>query len=141
MIWCRAVSFTALGQWPSIAAREGFVLVDVVAEVESGAKERDGLADVQARVLAGEAQGIIFPKVDRLGRSMVHLLKVVDWAAKNRIDLLSADEGWQVRDGAKVDKMLPFRLAMAEVELERQSAARRGRVRGRRHHARGGSTP
>jgi DNA invertase Pin-like site-specific DNA recombinase len=90
-----------------------------VAEVESGAKEREGLAEVQARVLAGEAQGIIFPKVDRLGRSMIHLLKVVDWAAKNRIDLLSADEGWQVRDGAKVDKMLPFRLAMAEVELER----------------------
>ncbi|MBU0611784.1 MAG: recombinase family protein [Armatimonadetes bacterium] len=101
------------------AVREGFVLVDVVAEVESGAKERDGLAEVQARVLAGEAQGVIFPKVDRLGRSMVHLLKVVDWAVKNRIDLLSADEGWQVRDGKKIDKMLPFRLAMAEVELER----------------------
>lgn len=101
------------------AAREGFELLDVVAEVESGAKERDGLAEVQARVLAGEAQGIVFPKVDRLGRSMVHLLKVVDWAVKSRVDLLSADEGWQVRDGAKVDKMLPFRLAMAEVELER----------------------
>ncbi|MEN6640950.1 MAG: recombinase family protein [Armatimonadia bacterium] len=101
------------------AIREGFTLVDVVAEVESGAKERDGLAEVQARVLAGEAQGIIFPKVDRLGRSMVHLLKVVDWAVKSRIDLLSADEGWQVRDGKKIDKMLPFRLAMAEVELER----------------------
>jgi DNA invertase Pin-like site-specific DNA recombinase len=101
------------------AASEGFELVDVVSEVESGAKERDGLADVQARVLAGEAQGILFPKVDRLGRSMVHLLKVVEWAVVNRVDLLSADEGWQVRDGAKVDKMLPFRLAMAEVELER----------------------
>src|SRR5664279_5171599 len=33
------------------AVREGFTLVDVVAEVESGAKERDGLAEVQARVL------------------------------------------------------------------------------------------
>lgn len=84
------------------AARDGFELVDVVAEVESGAKERDGLAEVQARVLAGEAQGIIFPKVDRLGRSMVHLLKVVEWAAHNRVDLFSADEGWQVREGAKV---------------------------------------
>jgi len=101
------------------AAREGFELVDVVSEVESGAKERDGLAEVQARVLTGEAQGILFPKIDRLGRSMIHLLKVVEWAVTNRVDLLSADEGWQVRDGAKVDKMLPFRLAMAEVELER----------------------
>lgn len=101
------------------ASREGLELVDVVSEVESGAKERDGLAEVQSRVLAGEAQGILFPKVDRLGRSMIHLLKVVDWAQKNGVDLLAADEGWQVRDGEQVDKMLPFRLAMAQVELER----------------------
>ncbi|NCO34099.1 MAG: hypothetical protein AUJ92_10590 [Armatimonadetes bacterium CG2_30_59_28] len=101
------------------AASAGFDIVDIVSEVESGAKERNGLAAVQARVIAGEAQGIIFPKIDRLGRSMIHLLKIVEWAVQNRVDLLSADEGWQVRDGKKIDKMLPFRLAMAEVELER----------------------
>jgi DNA invertase Pin-like site-specific DNA recombinase len=101
------------------AAREGLQIVDIVSEVESGAKERDGLAEVQERVMAGEAQGIIFPKIDRIGRSMVHLLKIVEWAVANSVDLLAADEGWQVRDGKKVDKMLPFRLAMAEVELER----------------------
>ena len=101
------------------AEGEGFELVDVVSEVESGAKERDGLAEVQERVIAGEAQGILFPKVDRLGRSMIHLLRIVEWAGERQVDLLSADEGWQVRDGEKVDKMLPFRLAMAEVELER----------------------
>ena len=50
---------------------------------------------------------------------MVHLLHVVEWAQANRVDLLAADEGWQVRDGKQVDKMLPFRLAMAQVELER----------------------
>jgi DNA invertase Pin-like site-specific DNA recombinase len=102
-----------------VAAREGLELVDVVAEVESGAKEREALAEVQARIMAGEAQGIIFPKVDRLGRSLLHLLRIVEWAVAGGVDLLSADEGWQVRDGVKVDKMLPFRLAMAEVELER----------------------
>lgn len=101
------------------ADREGLQLVDVVQDVESGAKPRDGLDDVQARILAGEAQGILFPKVDRLGRSQFHLLQVVRWAIGRRVDLLSADEGWQVRDGEKVDKMLPFRLAMAEVELDR----------------------
>jgi len=101
------------------AAREGLELIDVVQEVESGAKERDGLAEVQARIMDGEAQGIIFPKVDRLGRSMIHLLKIVDWAVSEGVDLLATDEGWQVRNGKKTDKMLPFRLAMAEVELER----------------------
>lgn len=103
----------------ALAAAEGFELLDIVQDVESGAKERDGLAQVQERIMAGEAQGIIFPKVDRLGRSMIHLLKIVEWATQNGVDLLSTDEGWQVKDGKKVDKMLPFRLAMAEVELER----------------------
>lgn len=103
-----------------VAAREGLELIEVVAEVASGAKaDREALAEVQRRVLAGEAQAIVFPKVDRLGRSMVHLLKVVAWAQENGVDLLAADEGWQVRDGQQVDKMLPFRLAMAQVELER----------------------
>lgn len=103
----------------AVAEQEGFDLIDVVADVESGAKERDALADVQRRIMAGEAQGIIFPKIDRLGRSMIHLLKLVQWAEQEGVDLLATDEGWQVRDGQKADKMLPFRLAMAEVELER----------------------
>jgi DNA invertase Pin-like site-specific DNA recombinase len=101
------------------AAREGFEVVDIIREVASGAKERDGLAEAQARILAGEAQGMIFPKVDRVGRSQIALLKLVEWAMENRVDLLSADEGWQVRDGREIDKMLPFRVAMAKVELER----------------------
>ncbi len=101
------------------ATREGLELVDVVCDVESGAKQRDGLDAVQARVAAGEAQGIAFPKVDRLGRSMIHLLKIVAWAKESGADLLRADEGCQVRDGQEVDKMLPFRQAMAQVELER----------------------
>jgi DNA invertase Pin-like site-specific DNA recombinase len=101
------------------AADEGLELTDVVAEVASGSKARDGLAEVQRRVIAGEAQGIIFPKIDRLGRSMIHLLKIVEWAEAERVDLLSSDEGWQVRNGEKVDRMLPFRCAMAQVERER----------------------
>ena len=102
-----------------VADREGFELVEIVTEVESGAHEdRKGLADVQRRVLSGEARGIIFPKVDRLGRSLPHLWRIVEWATKNRVDLFSADEGWQMRDGAKVDRFLGFRLDIAEFELE-----------------------
>jgi len=101
------------------AEREGFTLVDVVCDVASGSKQRDGLDNLQDRILAGEAQGIITPKIDRLGRSQVHLLHFVAWCTEHTVDLLTADEGWQVRDGKQVDKMLPFRLAMAQVELER----------------------
>jgi len=100
-------------------AKEGLGIVAFIEDTASGASERDGLKEVQQRVMAGEAQGIVFPKVDRVGRSMVALLHLVEWAQANRVDLLSADEGWQVRDGKQVDKMLPFRLAMAQVELDR----------------------
>ena len=34
-------------------------------DAESGAKQRDGLEDVWARVRAGEAEGILFGKTDR----------------------------------------------------------------------------
>ena len=101
--------------------REGLQLVDVVCDVASGAKTRDGLTEVQRRLEAGEAQVLVSPKVDRIGRSLVGLYHLVEWAKAKGVDVLTADEGWQVRDGATVDKMLPFRMAMAEVERERIS--------------------
>lgn len=102
-----------------VCEREGLELVDVVVEVESSTKRRPGLESLQARVRSGEARCITYPKLDRLGRSLIDTAKLVEWACAECVDLLSADEGWQVRDGVKVDKMLPFRLAMAEVELQR----------------------
>jgi DNA invertase Pin-like site-specific DNA recombinase len=102
-------------------AREGLQLVEVVCDVASGAKQRDGLAAVQRRLEAGEAQVLVSPKVDRIGRSLVGLYHLVEWAEAKGIDVLTADEGWQVRAGKRVDKMLPFRMAMAEVERERIS--------------------
>jgi DNA invertase Pin-like site-specific DNA recombinase len=99
--------------------REGLQLVDVVCDVASGAKTRDGLTGVQRRLEAGEAQVLVSPKVDRIGRSLVGLYHLVEWAKAKGVDVLTADEGWQVRAGKTVDKMLPFRMAMAEVERER----------------------
>jgi len=102
-----------------VCEREGIELVEVVVEVESGAKVRPGLTALQARIREGEARCIVYPKLDRLGRSLIDTAKLVEWACAEGVDLLSADEGWQVRGGEKADKMLPFRLAMAEVELQR----------------------
>jgi site-specific DNA recombinase len=101
------------------ADREGLELLDIIVEVESSMKKRPGLEALQERIRAGEAGCIVYPKLDRLGRSLIDTAKLVEWACTECVDLLSTDEGWQVRDGVKVDKMLPFRLAMAEVELQR----------------------
>ena len=119
------------------ALREGIDLIDVVQDVESGGKQRDGLDDVWRRVLAGEAEGILFPKLDRLGRSQLHLASLVEQARAQGISLLSSDEGWQVSRGDLRNEALPFLIALAQVERERISrrtkeglaAARAGGVR------------
>lgn len=103
------------------AAREGVDLVDVVQDVESGAKQRDGLDDVWARVRAGEAEGVLLPKLDRLGRSQLHLASLVREACDRGISLLSSDEGWHVCRGELRNEALPFLIALARVERERIS--------------------
>ena len=101
------------------ADREGVELLDVVCDVKSGAKQRDGLDEVWARVLAGEAEGILFPKLDRVGRSQIHLATLVEQARDRGVSLLSSDEGWQVQRGELRNEALPFLIALAQVERER----------------------
>lgn len=105
----------------AVAEREGLEVVEVVSDVGSGGKKRERLAEIQKRIEAGEAGAIITPKLDRLGRSSIHTATVAAWAVERRVDLLTSDEGWLVRDGKAVDKMLPFRIAMAEVERQQIS--------------------
>ena len=103
------------------AEREGVELVEVVCDVKSGAKQRDGLDEAWARVVAGEAEGILFPKLDRLGRSQLHLASLVEQARDQGLSLLSSDEGWQVYRGELRNEALPFLIALAQVERERIS--------------------
>ena len=101
------------------AVREGVELVEVVQDVKSGAKQRDGLDLAWARVKAGEAEGLLFPKLDRLGRSQLHLASLVEEARDLGLSLLSSDEGWQVKQGKLCNEALPFLIALAQVERER----------------------
>lgn len=103
------------------AERAGYELLDVVVEVKSGAKQRDGLDEAVRRIEAGEAEGLVFAKLDRLGRSQIHLAQVVKWARDRGVTLLSADEGMKVERGALRDEALPFMIALAQVERERIS--------------------
>ena len=106
------------------ATREGLELVAIVEEVASGRKDRDGLKEAQARIMAGEAQGLLVPKIDRLGRSTIGLLRTVKWAEDNRVDILSVSEGWIVRhtpEGVKLDEMLTGRAWFAELEARKIS--------------------
>lgn len=104
-----------------VCRREGYELLDVVCEVERGAKERPRFEEAWARVLSGEAEGLAFPKLDRVGRSQIHLARIVEQAREHGVSLLSADEGWQVRRGELLNEALPFLIARAQVERERIS--------------------
>ncbi len=122
------------------AVREGFELLEVVQDVKSGAKRRDGLDEVWARVRAGEAEGILTPKVDRLGRSQLHLASLVEQARDEGLSILTSDEGWQVRRGTLCNEALPFLIAMAQVERERISRrTREGLEVARRHGTKTGN--
>lgn len=104
-----------------IAEREGLQLVDIVVEVASGRKERDGLNEALGRILAGEAGTLIVPKIDRLGRSTIGLLKTVKWAEDEGVSILSVAEGWIVKDGKSVDEMMTGRAWFAEMEAKKIS--------------------
>jgi len=95
----------------------GLRLIEIVTEVESSTKERELFNQVQERLENDEARCLVCAKIDRMGRNQFHLASIVRWAEEQRTDIISVDEGWMVKDGQMVDKMLPFRIAMAQVEL------------------------
>ncbi len=101
------------------AEAAGYELLDIVQDVQSGTKQRENLVQVQKRIDDGQAEGVIFGKLDRLGRSQIHLAQLVKWAKDTGVTLLSADEGMQVERGELRNEALPFLIAFAEVESER----------------------
>ncbi len=102
--------------------RAGFELAAVLSDVASGARaDRDGLAEAQALVERGVAEGLVFAKLDRVSRSMLHSAKLVEWARTGGYTMLSADEGPMVVRGALANEALPFFQALAAVERERIS--------------------
>ena len=100
------------------AALEGIEIIQVVQDTENGAKQRDGLGGVWRRVLAGEAEGLVFLRLDRLGRSLTALATLVDEARLHGCSLLAVDGGWQVRRGEIVSYSLSVLMGVAQTERE-----------------------
>lgn len=96
--------------------RNDYELLDIVVDTACSTKMREKLIDVQRRLDAGEAQGLLCVKFDRVGRSQIHLASLIQWA-EGHVDILSVDEGWIIKAGRKANDMIPFIIAFAEVEL------------------------
>jgi DNA invertase Pin-like site-specific DNA recombinase len=99
------------------AEAEGLELVDIVQDVESGAKQRDGLDALWQRLRDGEAEGVLIMRLDRLGRSLAALAALVDEAKKLQASILAVDGGWQIRRG-EVNGALPVLMGVAEMERD-----------------------
>ncbi len=73
----------------------GWTLIDVVVDDgESGSSlDRPGIQDALRRLLAGEADGLVVSKLDRLTRSVTDLLAVTEWFTDERKTLVALDMG------------------------------------------------
>jgi len=103
-------------------ARWGYECVGIYADVASGGRDdRAGLRDAMSAVERGDAEGLVFAKLDRVTRSMRHGAALVEWARAGGHTLASTDEGVMVLRGQLTNEALPFFLALAQVERERIS--------------------
>ena len=130
--------------------RKGWKKRAIFAETESGAKvKRPQLELLVQAVRRGEIERIVAYKLDRLGRSAVHLALLLEEFARLRVPVVFTSQGIDTSDENPVGKLqLGVLMAFAEFERELirertregQAAARkRGSVFGRpptaRRHA------
>ena len=99
----------------------GFELVEIVEDVESGAKRRDAFEDAWARVLAGEAEGLAFAKLDRVGRSLAHLGAIIEDAEREGLTLFASDEGLHIYRGEVKNPAVDILAGVAKMERRRIS--------------------
>ncbi len=76
-----------------LAARRGWAVADVYTDVISGtATRRPGLDRLLAAAHAGEFEVVAVWKLDRLGRSLLHMVQIVDEFLGKGVHVVSATE-------------------------------------------------
>lgn len=92
-------------------------LIAVEQEQQSAIKSRPVFQKVFQRVLAGEADGIIVAKLDRLGRSVRDLATIAEELRKNQKQLISVSDHI---DTSSPNGKLLFHILSAIAEYERE---------------------
>lgn len=100
--------------------KHGLIIGTVFREVASGSQYRDrqGLTKLRKRYKAGEAQGVIATTLDRLSRSQVHLVILMDEMEQHDITLYLVRESINNTALGSLARMLLVFIA----DLEREKA-------------------
>ncbi len=97
--------------------REGWSYV-IFQEFASGAKEsRPELDKMLQRIRLREFDSLMVWKLDRLGRSLKHLLQVIEELNKNKVSFISLTEGF---DTSTPQGLLFFSISGAFAQFERK---------------------
>ena len=107
-------------QCRALARAHGLVLVGeyVDAGVSGAAASRPGLEDLLAAAAAGEVEVVLVAKLDRLGRSLLHLLGLIEHLNALGLRVISASDMIDTKTPAG-RMMLGLLGAFAEFERER----------------------
>lgn len=99
------------------ALDNGYLIYKEYADVISGvADTRPALNDLMIDSRAGKFDTILIWQLDRLGRSLQHLIHVVEELQLNRINLISTTQGFINTSGPTGKLIFQFFGAMAEFE-------------------------
>jgi DNA invertase Pin-like site-specific DNA recombinase len=118
------------------AARRGWTIVGAYADVLSGAREqRPGLERLVADAHRRQFELLLLWKLDRLGRSLLHMVQVMDDLLRRGIDVVSATEPHM--DSTTPQGRLLRNIFASVAEYERELIRERVRAGMRRAKAKG----
>lgn len=127
-------------QWLELreyATRQGWSVVGEYSDVLSGARaERPGLTALLARCGAGGVDAVVVAKLDRLGRSLLNVVGLVESLTQINVGLICVSQGIDTRKDNPCGKMMLSVLA-AVAEFERDIIRDRTRAGLRAASARG----
>ncbi len=132
-------------QWLELrdrAAREGWTVAGEFSDVLSGGRAaRPGIDALRARCLLGGIEAVVVVKLDRLGRSMLNVVRLVEELAAAGTAIICTSQGIDTRAASPCGKLI-YQLMAAFAEFEKslivertvaglRSARALGRVGGR----------
>lgn len=100
-------------------ARNGWTQVDAFSDVMSGAKaERPGLEAMMKAALGGGVRAVVVVKLDRLGRSLLNVVKLIDELEDAGVAIICTSQGIDTRSENPCGRVT-YQILAAVSEFER----------------------